>query len=868
MKTRNFAMKKHVGQAQFFNFLLFIKAWLLILLGVAIGGLQAQTGGKIVGTVVDAESGDPLIGANIVIEGTTMGAAADEEGFFMIIDVPPGVYTVVAEMIGYQKAVATNVKVVSNLTTKLKFKLKPTTIEGEEVRVEAYKNPPVQQDLTYKIQAVTAAEIARVPIITVRDLLTQQAGIVRQIRTAPVSSLPVFGQFATIPSDGLHFRGGRENETLFLLDGVMVNDQLWGGFNIDKISELLINSMETYSGTFGPEYGYAMSGVVSVSTLEPSGVKPTWGFKAFSDKHGIKGASHNTYSVDLAYSSLLPFARSLGLTVAHRVYSTDGYIYGYIYPNYVDSEGTDKSGTPKKVPMQYLDTQFTYGKLVWKPSSNFSMRIGGYLGKTQKGVYNHYFKYNPYGTPRVWLDDDLIYTKVDWVISPKTIMKFNLSHYLRLFKSYVWDNPEYYQVIPQIGGGEFSIAGEDWVYFNSEFRRTNVSLDFLTQIGKIHSVTSGISFSQLKTHMIRRNPDGWVALEEYNYNPTEASFYLHDKMEFDDMGLIVNAGFRADYVDTKHDVLVNVLEKREPDAPLTRAKPHFFIGPRLGVSFPVAEKMAFRFGYGHYYQYPAYFKVFEGYFYSQATGQYRPNPNIEQTPIADTEIKPEKTINYEAGVQARISNDVSLDVVGFYRKSSNLIGVKVEESPQGDIVTVLGNIDYSTVKGIEVSLRKQFSNNFSAFFNYTFTKTLVTTSVLFERAQDVSRTFPANWDQPHSFRANIYYEHPKGWGFSLYASASSGFPYTRSRFNPNGERAPWISDTNLNLFKNFKWFGFKQQFYIQILNVINRRNVWWVYPDSGIPGDDANPATSHDYTDNPAMYGPGRVIQFGVKLWN
>jgi outer membrane receptor protein involved in Fe transport len=180
----------------------------------------------------------------------------------------------------------------------------------------------------------------------------------------------------------------------------------------------------------------------------------------------------------------------------------------------------------------------------------------------------------------------------------------------------------------------------------------------------------------------------------------------------------------------------------------------------------------------------------------------------------------------------------------------------------------MGNIDYATVKGIEFSLKKHFSNNFSAFFNYTLSNTLVSTSILFEMPTDESRTFPANWDQPHVFQGNIHFEMNNGFGFSMYGSIASGFPYTRSSFDPNGERSPSIHQLDLNLFKNFDFFGFKQQLFVQITNLTNDRNVWWVYADSGVPGQDANEATSYDYTNNPSMYGPGRTIRLGIKLWN
>ncbi|MFZ1280920.1 MAG: TonB-dependent receptor, partial [Ignavibacteriaceae bacterium] len=335
-----------------------------------------------------------------------------------------------------------------------------------------------------------------------------------------------------------------------------------------------------------------------------------------------------------------------------------------------------------------------------------------------------------------------------------------------------------------------------------------------------------------------------------------------------DMGLIVNLGARFDYINSNRLVLKDITQISDPQAPVEEAKSEFYITPRLGISFPIAQTAAIRFGYGHYFQFPNYYKVFQGTYLLEATGEYRPNPQLENTPVASSSIEPEKTVNYEFGLQTLLSEKVSLDVTAFYRKTSNLIGVLLNETSEGKRFQEMGNIDYATVKGIELSLKKHFSDNFSAFLNYTLSNTLVSTSILFERPTDESRTFPANWDQPHVFQGNVHFEMNNGFGLSLYGSISSGFPYTRSTFNPNGERSPSIHQIDMNIFKNLEIFGFKQQIFIQVLNLTNDRNVWWVYADSGVAGADASEATSYDYTNNPSMYGPGRTIRLGIKLWN
>ncbi len=839
--------------------------WVILIL--AAGNIVAQSSGKIVGKVIDKKTREPLPGVNIILKGTTIGSATDINGSYVILNVPPGSYDVLAKMVGYQTVEQKDVKVVSGLTTNLNFEISMQSVNLQEVTVMEYKNPPVQKDLTSKIQARTSEEIARLPKTTIEDLLTQEAGIVKNIRTQPVSELPAFGQFATVPSDGLHFRGGRENETLFLYDGVTVNDQLWGGFYIDQVSELGISSLETHSGTFGPKYGEAMSGVVSITPHSQLSATPKFALKGFTDKV-LPKASNNTYGGEIYFNAALPFYKKLGVIFSHRIYSTDGYIYGYIYPEYVNSEGRDKSGEPVKVPMQYLDTQFSEGRIIWNPLTNLHLTFGGFYSKSNRGVYNHYFKYNPYGTPRVRLNSQMIYGKANYVFSPKSFLNVSVAKYSRGFISRVYDDPALYDVLPQTGTAEFSITGEDWVWFETKFDRYEGKADYVWQINKIHNLSIGGTFEQFHTYLERKNPDGGAVLEKYDYRPQHGGLYVNEKMEFDDMGMIINIGARFDYINPNRKVLLDLSDLTNLSAEMTQAKKEYYITPRFGISFPIADKIAIRFGYGHYYQYPNFFKVFQGTYYLAATGQYRPNPQLENTPIADTEIKSEKTTNYEFGIQALVSKRVSLDVTAFYRKTRDLIGVVMNETADGKRFQMMGNIDYSTVKGFEISLKKHFSDNFSAFFNYTFTQTLVSSSVLFQMATDESRTFPANWDQPHSFRANVYYETRSGFGFSIYGSYSSGFPYTRSAFAPNAERSPWVHELNINLFKNFDLLGAKEQFYIQVLNATNDKNVWWVYSDSGIPGDDANPATSHDYTNNPSMYGPGRTIQFGIKIWN
>ena len=101
-------------------------------------GLAQKKTGTIRGTVKD-ETNEPLPGVNVLIDGTSMGASTDEEGFFVILNIPPGTYTVAVQMIGYKTLYFQNIRVSTNSTITLNGKLEPSIIEGETIVVEVEK---------------------------------------------------------------------------------------------------------------------------------------------------------------------------------------------------------------------------------------------------------------------------------------------------------------------------------------------------------------------------------------------------------------------------------------------------------------------------------------------------------------------------------------------------------------------------------------------------------------------------------------------------------------------------------------------------------------------------------------------------------
>ncbi|MEE9464082.1 MAG: TonB-dependent receptor, partial [Candidatus Neomarinimicrobiota bacterium] len=242
--------------------------WMKTLLLFAIAGLLASwvfagTTGKIAGVVSDVETGQPLAGANVIIEGTTMGAAADELGRYFILNIPVGPYTLRAEMIGYKAHIITDVRVTIDHTTTTDFAMESTVIPGEEVTVTA-ERPLIQMDNTATRVYITADQITGVAAEEITELITLTAGTV-----------------------GPNVRGGRGSGTLYFIDGISLRNPMVGyegqttaefraGENTfytadislgAELPEFAFSEVEMLTGGFSPEFG-AQDAVINIATKE------------------------------------------------------------------------------------------------------------------------------------------------------------------------------------------------------------------------------------------------------------------------------------------------------------------------------------------------------------------------------------------------------------------------------------------------------------------------------------------------------------------------------------------------------------------------------------------------------------------------
>jgi hypothetical protein len=94
-----------------------LPAFILFIFFTLFTILQASSTGKIAGRITDKNSGEPLITANVLIKDFQMGDATDLDGYYLILNVPPGEYTLVVMYIGYRTVEVSEVNVSIDLTT-------------------------------------------------------------------------------------------------------------------------------------------------------------------------------------------------------------------------------------------------------------------------------------------------------------------------------------------------------------------------------------------------------------------------------------------------------------------------------------------------------------------------------------------------------------------------------------------------------------------------------------------------------------------------------------------------------------------------------------------------------------------------------
>jgi len=272
-----------------FSSVVVVAALLAGLLGGLIDDANAATTGKIVGKITNKKTGEVVDNANVVIKGTTLGASSDLDGFFAILNIPPGVYNAEISCVGYHSITLSEVYVASDLTTTLNIELTPDRFALEEVNVVVGK-PQVDLGETVTINRIDKETL-------------------KQIRPEDVADIISIGKGFKLDEEGkIHARGSRSGDVALMVEGVDLRDPLVDTqFNFAIASEA-VEEVNVLTGGFNAEYGRVMGGVIQVTTSEGRSDYYAGRLEYQTDRL-IETYSFDTDRLQLAFGGPVPFSK-------------------------------------------------------------------------------------------------------------------------------------------------------------------------------------------------------------------------------------------------------------------------------------------------------------------------------------------------------------------------------------------------------------------------------------------------------------------------------------------------------------------------------------------------------------------------------
>lgn len=299
-----------------------------------------KSAGSIKGTVFDNSTNYPLAGANVIIKDTSIGAACDLDGVFIIDNLQPGHYIIVASIVGYKSRALTDLVVKPGQTTQVNISLEQDVLSGEEVTVVAGYFLQ-DKDVVSSAHNLNYEEIRRA---------VGGAGDVQRV----IQALPGVAS-ANDQNNEIVVRGGSPRENLTIMDGIEIpNTNHYGyqgstGGPINMINTEFLSEVNFIAGGFPAKYGDKLSSVLELELREGNREKYEGSFDfSMAGVGGIlegpidKGRGSFIVSARKSYLDLIN--KPLGLTsipqywdaqtkIAYYLTKTHKLLFNWIYGN-------------------------------------------------------------------------------------------------------------------------------------------------------------------------------------------------------------------------------------------------------------------------------------------------------------------------------------------------------------------------------------------------------------------------------------------------------------------------------------------------------------------------------------------------------
>ena len=704
--------------------------------------LIGQGTSSVSGFVRNDASGEPISYANVYISNSTMGAATNRDGYFVISDIPLGLYELNASMMGYGV-----------------YKKKIDLSFGEPLRLEIR----IKEEVIKTSEVLVTAERQKFE----RSMESSQIALdLREINSAPAFVEPdIFRTLQMLPgvqttsdfSSALYARGSTPDQNLIMLDGIAIyNPYHLGGifstFNTDAIKEA-----DFHAGGFPARYGGRMGAILNVINREGNTGKVTGSanISLISSKALLEGpipkwkGMKGSWMISGRRTYFDKVINALKIPIGEKSDGSNNYFqFPYYFYDYQIKANLDIN----------QDHRLTYSRFYGDDVLNFSFDDAVDVVSNDNVTVN---QESNFGVEWPWGNHTNGLTW-RWIVSPEIIAKTFMSNsrYRFDFDLSIQDKSTYIysdSTVNSFTNFTFNIydiikdntleTELEWKYsdnhkITSGFQIKNVDFD-LGLIFDIATQDTSFSYTPLAIKDITR----------------EISLFLQDRWDFSDK-LKLRGGLRAtDY--NLHDQL--------------------YFDPRLGIKYHYSDDIALKANWGIYHQFlttannqDENLRLVELWL-----GIPKEKPaSISQHIIAGVEYMSQKNIFYRIEIyQKDFDNLLTLK-----QENTNTIEGTAPDSTTNEFWDTRGNSN-----GIEFLIKKS-SGKFNGWFGYTYSKTKYYT--------EPSGWHYPNFDRTHTLNVVANYELNSDLELSAALTQSSGNPYTSIL----GRAYNWEQNLNSNTY--------------------------------------------------------------------
>jgi outer membrane receptor for ferrienterochelin and colicin len=816
------------------------------------------TNGTLEGLIRVKGTGEPLVGAHVMLAGTRLGGSSDENGWYAVGNIPAGSYSVRVSIIGYQTQIVNDVRIKPDLKTRLDADLLPTLVETEPVVSTGFR-PPIQKDVTGTVYTQSSDVFTALPVASVGEVVGLQPGVTMEN----------------------NIRGGKTTEALYLVDGLPVQNLLEGGAG-SEIPQSAIGEMAIQTGGFDPEYGNALSGVINVITRRGS---DTAKYDARAEKDDIFGGQQVDHRNEVDISAGGPVAPDVFYFASIRGVHTDSRWWQDMRRFFDSPIERDYNG---------------FGKVDYLPSSSVRISLQSLYTYSKTHDYEYSWRFNLRGLP----DRDQQGYRIAAILSHAVSQSFYYTASLSRYQiNYDINSGPRGSVDTTMYQWDFYlryVVGGDRAWWARKRQITELGkVDFTWRIDDHHLLKFGGEFNQqnIFSDVIRFEPQLNIFGKpfvnkpmldystDYRYYPRSAAAYLQDKLELSRDGMLLNLGMRFDLFDPRAERPLAEVVPQGGNQYATQivgtvpASVKKLFSPRIGFAAPFAASGYLFINYGEYYQFPLF-----DYLYSGLN-----NVSLQKgvgVLVGNPDLKPEGTRSWEMSIKYALRDGVVLSGTYFHKETTNLIDVKTFVPTNSSVAGDYGfaefvNNPYARSSGLELSVVRETGKHLRGSISYTY---MIAEGIsedarsglqYYEWGLQVpAQPFPLSWDQRHTVKVVGTVDLPLDLSLSVLWVFHTGRPYTyfpskdgftpedsSLTFQPNNAR---MSDYNVMNIKVSRTFTLTADpppattitAYIDGRNILNAKNVLWV-DSAGKVGGELGDLSAWD---------PGRRVRFGIRL--